>query len=128
MTIEIFRRRVQHQIRAERDWLLPYGGQKRVVHEQKCAAWMRLRGQSLRMSTIRSSGLLGVSTHTSFGPFARAVVYSGLIRLIDELDAQRSAFRERSQQPIRTAIAVVWSYEQIIGIQQLRDERDCSKS
>jgi hypothetical protein len=85
VAVQILGGGVHHQVRAERERLLPERREKRVVDHRPArrphAPHRRWRG----CRRPRSSGLLGVSIHTSFGPRERALQRGG-IALIDEVD------------------------------------------
>ena len=74
------------------------------------------------MSTMRSSGLLGVSIQTSFGRERQRRRKSPVVGLIDELNADDAALREVAEQAIRAAVTVVRRDQQIVRSEQLHDQ------
>ena len=76
------------------------------------------------MSVMRSSGLLGVSIHTSAAGFDSAAVDRGRIAEIDELHRELAALLPGREQAERAAVAVVRRDDARADRQQVTDQRD----
>ena len=97
---------VDHHVGTKGQGLLQQGGEEGVVHHHLGPTPWEASAMAA-MSTTRSSGLEGVSTHTSAGFWASAAASATSSPLIHELHLVVALGRQILEQAPGTAVAVV---------------------
>ena len=107
VAVQVLGGRVHHEVGPEGERLLPGGREEGVVdHHERAGS--RVRGRrTAAMSVMRSSGLLGVSIHSSAAGCDERGAHGGLVAEVDELDLPLAAAAPGLEQPVGAAVAVV---------------------
>jgi hypothetical protein len=123
VSVEILRRRVDDEIRAELERALEHGREEGVVDDDARAGRMRERADGLDVRDPQQRIARRLDEHERRLARDRRVQGRRVVE-VDELDAEVALARERIQQAPGAAVAVVRRDEQVVRPEQVTDEVD----
>src|SRR5262249_36925114 len=116
---------MKHQVGAESEWLLPRWRQEGVVHNYECTG----RATKLReLLDVRNAKqrIARCLDPQQIGGFGQRGADGSLVTEVDEIILTLPAFTPRIKQAIRSAVAVMRSYDPPAARNEVADERDGS--